>query len=158
MNPELKTISYRGGVVSFRIPDHWQEEYDDDGGACFYEDAPDSPTFRLAVITAKSPAPVTADSAPDVLEALRESDDGIIERLPSGCAFIRYTQSSVDRGHKLFITYWMVAQVIPPSHARVATFSYTLLDRQRDDIRFQQELELLDIEIRASIFSPELGV
>jgi hypothetical protein len=76
----------------------------------------------------------------------------------NGCALIRFTQSAVDRGHQLFITYWLVAHVIPPSHARVATFSYTLLDRQRSDASFQRELELLDREVRACIFSPELGV
>ena len=40
----------------------------------------------------------------------------------------------------------------------VDTFSYTLHDRQRSDVRFQHELELLDREVRASMFSPELGV
>ena len=158
MTPELKNISYRGGVVSFRIPAAWQEEYAPEGGASFYEDAPDSPTFRLDVITAKSPGPLTPESSPDVLVALRQSASGSIERLPSGCALIRYTQSGVDRGHQVFITYWSVAHVIPPDHARVATFSYTLLDRQRSDVRFQRELELLDREVRASIFSSELGV
>jgi len=158
VNPELKTISYRGGVVTFRIPAHWQEEYGRDGGASFYEDAPDSPTFRLEVITAKAPSPVTSVSAPDVLAALSEAAPGNIERLPNGCALIRYTKSAVDRGYKLFITYWSVAHVIPPSHARVATFSFTLLEPQRFEARFQQELELLDREVRASIFSVELGV
>jgi hypothetical protein len=158
VNPELKTISYRGGLVSFRIPADWREEYAPDGGASFYEDAPDSPTFRLEVITAKSPSPLTQASSPDVLAALGQSASGSIERLPNGCALIRYTQSAVDRGHQLLITYWSVAHVIPPDHARVATFSYTMLDRQHGDARFQRELELLDREIRASIFSPGLGV
>ena len=27
-DPPLKTISYRGGVVTFRIPAHWLEEHD----------------------------------------------------------------------------------------------------------------------------------
>lgn len=59
MNPELKTVSYRGGVVSFRIPAHWREKYTPDGGGSFYEDPPDSPTFRLEVVTARAPSPVT---------------------------------------------------------------------------------------------------
>lgn len=158
VNPELKTISYRGGVISFLIPAHWREEYAPEGGASFYEDAPDSPTFRLEIITAKSPSPLTSASAPDVLSALRQSATGSIEALPSGCALLRFAQSAVDRGHRLYISYWSVAHVLPPSHARVATFSYTLLDRQRSEVCFQREFELLDREIRASIFSSELGV
>ena len=31
MNQEFKTISYRGGVVIFRIPSHWREEYEPEG-------------------------------------------------------------------------------------------------------------------------------
>jgi hypothetical protein len=156
--PPLKTISYRGGLVTFQIPAHWAEEYEPEGGGTFYEDAPDSPTFRLQTITMKSPSPVTAESAPDILSSLRQAATAPVERLPSGCALLRYTQSTVDRGHRLFITYWSVAQVVPPHHARIANFSYTLLERQRNDARFQRELELLDREVRASIFSPELGV
>ncbi len=94
---------------------------------------------------------------PDVLAAMRQSASGSIERLASDCALVRYTQFAADRGQQLFITYWSVAHVLPPDHARVATFSYTLLDRQRNEARFQRELELLDREVRASIFSPEIG-
>jgi hypothetical protein len=157
-DPPLKTISYRGGLVTFRIPAHWKEEYEPEGGGTFYEDTPDSSTFRLQTITLKSPSPVIAESAPDVLSTLRQAATAPVERLPSGCALIRYTQSSVERGEGLLITYWSVAHIVPPYHARIANFSYTLLERQRDDARFQRELELLDREVRASIFSPELGV
>jgi hypothetical protein len=156
--PPLKTISYRGGLLTFRIPAHWAEEYEAEGGGTFYEDAPDSATFRLQTITMKSPSPVTAENAPEILSSLREAATGPVERLPRGYALVRYTQSSVDRGARLFITYWSVAHVIPQHHARIANFSYTLLERQREDGRFQRELELLDREVHACIFSQELGV
>jgi hypothetical protein len=51
----MKRIVYRGGVVSFLIPDHWLEEYEEEGGAAFYEDKPGSGTLRLNVITATEP-------------------------------------------------------------------------------------------------------
>jgi hypothetical protein len=157
-NPKLKTISYRGGIVTFRIPAHWTEEYEPEGGGTFYDDAPDSGTFRLQIIALESPSVLTAESAPDVLSTLQQATTTPVERLPNNCALIRYSQSSVDQGHRLLIIYWSVAHVLPPRHARIANFSYTLLERQRDNARFQQELELLDREVRASVFSPELGV
>ncbi|MBK8594774.1 MAG: hypothetical protein IPN83_04160 [Holophagales bacterium] len=40
----MKSITYRGGLVTFRIPRHWVEEYEEDGGGTFYEDRPDSGT------------------------------------------------------------------------------------------------------------------
>jgi len=58
----------------------------------------------------------------------------------------------------LDITYWSVANVVPPDHARIAHFSYTILDRQQHDARYQRELALLDREVRAAVFSPHLGV
>src|SRR5579859_2350638 len=105
-----------------------------------------------------APSPITTASAPEILGSLKQSNPNEIERLPNGCALIRYTQSSVEAGHVLSITYWLVAQVVPPTHARIATFSYTLLNSQQGDPRFQQELELLNREIRDSVFSPELRI
>ena len=156
-NLPLKTISYRGGVVTFGIPAHWVEEYEPGGGGTFYDNAPDSGTFRLNIITAKSPEPVTVESAPEVLSSLGGAAHGNVERLPDGRALVRYTERPTENGQRLFITFWSVAHVIPPRHARVATFSFTLLDRQRNDAGFQQQVELLDREIRACIFSRELG-
>jgi hypothetical protein len=35
---QFKTIVYRGGIVRFRIPAHWIEEYEHEGGGTFYEE------------------------------------------------------------------------------------------------------------------------
>jgi hypothetical protein len=156
MNPELKTISYRGGVVVFRIPAHWREEYGPDGGGTFYEDAPESATFRLEVITLEAPFPVTPASAPDILKILPQSSVGV-EQLPSGCALIRFSEGAKERGQNLLITYWNLANPIPPKHARLATFSYTILERQQTVPRFKEELEMLDQEVRAAVFASEIG-
>jgi hypothetical protein len=157
-DPPLKTVTYRGGIVTFRIPAPWVEEYEPEGGGTFYDHAPDSATLRLEVITTKAPSPLGVDGAPEVLSSLRQRTDAAVEQLPNRHALVRYTQSAVDRGHALLITYWSVAQVIPPHHARIATFSYTLLETQRDSERFRREIALLDREIRSSVFSPEVGV
>jgi len=52
---QMKTIEYRGGVVSFRIPSKWKEEYEEKGGGTFYEPVQDSGTLRLNIITFKAP-------------------------------------------------------------------------------------------------------
>jgi hypothetical protein len=43
----LKTINYRGGVVRFRIPADWTEEYEDVGGGTFYKPGKNTGTLRL---------------------------------------------------------------------------------------------------------------
>jgi hypothetical protein len=162
MHPELKTIRYRGGLVTFRIPARWREEYGAEGGGTFYEDAPDSPTFRLGVITLRAPAhmsPVTAATASSsLLQSLRQHELTSFESLPDGRAFARYAQSTIERGQRIHITFWSVAHAVPPDHCRIATFSYTLREDQRGDSRFQQELELLDREVKNIAFSPQLGI
>jgi len=162
MHPELKTIRYRGGIVTFRIPAHWREEYGADYGGTFYEDGPDSPTFRLEVITLQAPAamtPVTPTTVSSLLlRVLRKDDPTSFESLPDGRAFARYGKSTVDRGQSIHITFWSVAHALPPDHCRIATFSYTLREEQRGVSRFQQELELLDREVRNCAFSPQLVI
>ena len=38
--PALKTIKYRGGLVTFRVPAHWKEDYEPEGGGTFYDARP----------------------------------------------------------------------------------------------------------------------
>ncbi|HEY8203857.1 MAG TPA: hypothetical protein VIF81_03940 [Pyrinomonadaceae bacterium] len=156
MEHDFKTINYRGGIVTFRIPSNWREEYEPEGGGTFYDDNPDSGTLRLNVITAKAPMPITAQSGPDILAGLVRASE-IAESLPNNCALARYEQRTEEQGHPIHITYWSIAQPLPPSHARVATFSYTMRAHQRNDPHFQAELDMLDREIRAVTFAPMLA-
>jgi len=53
MSRALKTIVYRGGIVTFRIRSNWRETYEPDGGGDFFEEGPGKPTLRLNVLTAR---------------------------------------------------------------------------------------------------------
>jgi hypothetical protein len=55
MLPALKTINYRGGVIRFRIPSDWLEEYEDAGGATFHKPGEETGTLRVNVITGEGP-------------------------------------------------------------------------------------------------------
>ena len=37
VSDRFKTVVYRGRIVRFRIPEHWIEEYEHEGGGTFYE-------------------------------------------------------------------------------------------------------------------------
>ncbi|MFS4494567.1 hypothetical protein [Maribacter sp. 2308TA10-17] len=49
----MKRVNYRGGLISFEIPNSWIEEYEENGGGTFYEDSPESGTLRVNVLTIK---------------------------------------------------------------------------------------------------------
>jgi hypothetical protein len=61
---------YRGGIVTFRIPAHWCEEYSDMEGGTFYGDHSQSGTLRLTIITVEKPKQGQSPSALDVLETI----------------------------------------------------------------------------------------
>jgi len=154
--PKMKAISYRGGVVEFRIPASWKEDYSDVDGGTFYEEKPNSGTLRLKIITLETPSEVTSNSAVQLLGSLKQFQ-GKYDHLPSGNALFKYEQPSVDQGMKIKIVYWIIANPIPPNHARIVTFSYTILKSQGQNSQTMQEIGMLDSEIRASKFATILG-
>lgn len=127
-----------------------------------FEDRPDSGTLRLKVITVAIPKELEAGSAVDVLRVVQnglESSnvEGTIIARDDGNALLKYEQSASEQGRALTNFYWIIANPLPPRHARVVTFSYTVLAEQRNEPELQRELEILETEIDAARFSPELG-
>jgi hypothetical protein len=161
--PEMKSIEHRGGVVTFRIPAHWREEYSDIEGGIFYGDHSHSGTLRLSIITVAKPIQAKPASALDVLETIVMGlkNDGVVgttEVLKDGNALFKYEEATSERGRRLTIFYWIVVNPVQPHHARVATFSFTILASQRDKSQVQRDLEMLGAEIEAASFSPKLGL
>lgn len=153
----MKLIKYRGGVVEFHIPTSWKEEYSDMDGGTFYEDKADSGTFRLQIITVKSPTDIVSDSAVKILNSLKTIRNKA-EAQSNGNAIARYDDTTVDRGTKIKIYYWSVCNPLPPNHARIATFSYTILQSQENNPQTMEQIEMLDREVRSAQFSKEMGV
>ena len=158
----MKTIVYRGGVVTFRIPDHWREEYSDIEGGTFYRDHPHSGTLRLSIVTATSPKQAQSRSAFEVLQGIannfrNEGIEGTTKGRKDGNAVFKYEDAGSEQGMRPTIFYWIVANALP-RQVRIATFSYTILAKQRNQLQIQHDLEMLDAEIDAALFSPQLGI
>lgn len=159
----MKSIVYRGGVITFRIPSHWREEYSDFEGGTFYEDRPNSGTLRLKIISVVVPKQLQLNSAMDVLQVavdqLKNAGvEGTTKVRSDGNAVLRYEEATSDEDTPLTIFYWVVANSRPPRHARMATFSYTILAEQRNEPQVQRDLEMLEAEIESTTFSSEPGV
>ena len=153
---KTKEINYRGGLVKFEIPSDWIEEYDEEnGGGTFYEDLPTSGTFRIHVLTMKSNDPVKKSDVANVLESVA-SPDIEIKKLPNGNAYKFYLNRSTDSGENITIYYWSVAQIVEPSHARIANFSYTILSNQEGSEQINSELQFLNSTIENAIFYPTI--
>ena len=159
----MKTIVYRGGVVTFRIPAHWREEYSDMDGGTFYENQSDSGTLRLKILTFSVPKKLRTFTASDLLQVpandlKKLGVEGSTRDRADGNAVFKYEESGFERGEELIVFYWVIANPLPPRHARVATFSYTILAEQRAQEHVRRDLEMLEAEIEAATFYPGLGV
>ncbi|MFC6644216.1 hypothetical protein ACFQBQ_01130 [Granulicella cerasi] len=158
----MKTIVYRGGVVAFRVPATWLEEYSDVDGGMFYEDTPDSGTLRVKVITMESPKPVGAVSARDNLDRvtapIRRRVPGCETRVRAdGHPVFRYSEMAFEQGVPLILHYWIVANELPPNHLRLVTFSYTVLASRPTEEETLRDLDMLFGEIESAVFASELG-
>lgn len=153
----MKTIRYLGGMVTFRLPGHWEEDYDEDGGGAFFDEDSDGGTLRLGTITAKSQKPVTTHSSREIAEGWAREEQGTLTDLGGGTWMVNYASQTEEDGKPLTIHYWQIAAPCPPSHLLVAIFSYSVFNDVLDGDDVATELEMIDREVRAATFAPEIG-
>ena len=143
--------------MSFRIPSHWKEEYEENGGGTFYEDSPVSGTLRLNIQTFKGSTGNLQTCGYDELTRKPFSDGVEIIRLPSGDGMKKYRNQAMENGESLDLYYWEVAHITPPGKYYLAIFSWTILTEQSGVQRFRDEIEMITNELKQIRFHPELG-
>jgi hypothetical protein len=150
---------YRGGIVCFRLPADWVEEYDESGGGTFYKPVENSGTLHLTVLLLEEPAgkPVNNGSAADALAGSAEKHGVPVVPMRDGFAMISYDAQTEDKGRSLKCRHWLIAQCLPPKNVRVAIFTYTLLAKQFDDPSSAPELAWIAREIGLADFASEVG-
>jgi len=158
----MKSIVYRGGVLTFRIPIHWRAGYLGIEEATFYGDHPDSGTLRVKITTEATPEQTQVQPARDVLRSVVNelSDEpvkGMAKIREDGNAIFQYERATSGEGISLVSFYWIVVRPLPPNRARVVTFSYTVLAEQKDCAQIRHDLEMLKAEIEALKLSLELN-
>ncbi len=150
----MKQISYRGGLITFSVPKHWVEEYSPEGGGTFYENAPNTGTLRLNVITATPPASSDQHAAKNALAAIKNPSPSNIQQLPNGNEFSSRVQRATEQGHALRLYWWHLARQTHTGEVRVANFSYTILSAEENNPRTVEEIKLLETAIRNAYFHP----
>lgn len=158
---ELKTIVYRGGVVTFRVPMDWIEEYGERGGGTFYRDTPQAGILRLYVTTMSnekvvSPELIYNEAIVDY-RGIKQSFLPDLQLLPNGNSILRHRRTSWSWFRRIVLHFWQVYNPVPPHHMRLALFSYTILKTLDTNPETLQDIDLLDREIRDARFYSELG-
>ncbi|WP_218081013.1 hypothetical protein [Anthocerotibacter panamensis] len=151
-------IAYRGGLVTFRLPENWVAEYEEEGGGIFYDESDDLGILRLNVLTFKNygAEEVSSKTIETMLNASSQAK-GTPKPLPNGNILVAYEETEIGDGEEILIYYWEVGNPVPPAHVRLAIFSYTILASESESPRAKEVLAFLDREIAASVFTPTLG-
>jgi hypothetical protein len=162
MSGAMKLISYRGGVVRFAIPDAWLEEYEEEGGATFYDDRPDAGILRLNVITAQEPPNAAMRSGTDRLLAIFKKSPrtptASLRVLDNGNVLYAYTDQAFEDGEDLLMYFWEIANRIDENHIRLAIFSFAILASQDANMQTTQQIAMLHQELSRAEFTKCLGV
>jgi hypothetical protein len=155
----LKTVNYRGGVVCFRNPSDWLEEYEDAGGGTFYKPGRETGTLRVNVTTGEGPPEklLTVDNLAELLMSASESHGASPVHFGENAVIFRYDMLGEERGHSPATRCWGILQALPPKNFRHVLFTYTLLADQFSDPLCIAEMDLLDREIAAAQLSPRRG-
>ena len=132
------------GGLRFRIPHDWKEDYSEIDGGMFYENGPNSGTLRVKVITLERPVGEAAsiDNILNPLLCQLGKSGADIDRISEN-QLVRYEDRVNERGTRLRIFYWVLANPLPPQNARVVTFSYTVLDSLAETEQVKRELDML---------------
>ncbi len=155
----MKTIEYRGGVVVFRIPAHWEEEYEDEGGGTFYDGDIDGGTFLLNTATALSEKPVTTHMVEELAQSRAQKEPGIATDMGNGNWLVECVLETEEDGDRYTVYHWHILNPVPPNHIRFTIFSYLVAtDLIEDENAYiLEELAMLNCEIRAATFATQIG-
>jgi hypothetical protein len=150
--PVLKTIDYRDGVMTFRIPSHWNEEYGVEGGGEFYDPKDEDRIFRLSVMTFEADSPKPLEGARASLAALAEKFGGEVVELGNGYYFTSHERRFEENGEALTNRFFLLSRMITDTGSHLASFSYTYRDSVADDPKTIAELNLLEGSVSTARF------
>ena len=136
-------------ALRFQIPGSWTEESDAAGDRVCYSPAPDSGTLHIHLATFRK---LGGKLPEEYTFALGESS-APVETLANGQLLRHETVSDEKDGTTVRRHRWQLARVCSPDCVRAATFTYTLQAAAESGLIAQQELRLIDAEIRNAVLA-----
>jgi hypothetical protein len=147
-----KEIVYRGGVVRFFIPKHWNEEYEPDGGGTFYESGNDTGTLRLNVLSFLMKEDTSPEQLLTMVQKRKVENQGEVESLPDGRFLLKYSARSKEDGENLFIFRWEIAKMVSPRDFNIAAFTFTIGETQLESKAVLEEISSIEEEVKKVAF------
>ena len=149
----MKQVQYRG-MVTFDIPDNWQEDTDDDTAGLYYDDNEHGGLLQLSLTTADNANPVTTDMLRSMLDSLTAAKTKTLETLSNGSVLMSYVTPNREDGQLRVIFFWILAGLAAPNSVRIANFSYTLPAAHAAGLGAQKTVAQLDKSVHNAVFTP----
>ena len=147
----MKVINYRGGLIKFRIPQKWIEEYEDAGGGTFYEDHPESGTLRVNVLTIE--ANQENDNIESTYEDIKSNSETRKYYSTHGDVIFENMERSEENGIPITISnFTCIHQTIRKDYL-MAYFTWTIETRFENEHQYMIQLD----SIRENIIQIEFG-
>lgn len=143
-----KEIFYRGGLVCFFIPKHWNEEYANEGGGTFYEPGDDTGTLRLNVLSFLMKEDATPIQLLESVQKREAKNKAQIEVLSDDRFLLKYSFKSEENGESLIIYCWEVAKMVSRRDYNIAAFTFTVTVAQSEAHSIRQEISSIEEEIK----------
>jgi hypothetical protein len=152
----MRLIRYRGGEVSFFLPELWEEE-EEAGGATFHDEEGVG-SLRLSVLTVHTREPIQPGLAARLLQPKAERAGHVpIVALANDGALISYSDQGSDGEDSVLARCWILACPIPPDHARIAIFTFAYSPEEEGSPEVEDILQMLDRELRQCRFATVPG-
>jgi hypothetical protein len=147
----MKTIKYRGELITFKIPENWLEEYEETGGGTFYEDIPSSGTLRVNVMTIENKAENGNPSF--IFKNKSETHDLKAYLTQNGDEIFEYLDRSQENNLPISMYTFACIHKTKQIDFLIAVFTWTIETKFEKSQSYIQELDL----IRESIKNIEFG-
>lgn len=145
-----KEIAYRGGLVRFRIPETWREEYGAEGGGTFFDPASDQRILRLHALTIEKPGHAGPEELAFLLGSLRPHGECALTTLPDGQLLLKYVDAGREDGQELVLYTWQLARSVSADRARIAVFTLTVPAEAALDVLTRDDRRRLERCVRAA--------
>jgi hypothetical protein len=117
----MQRIRHEG--MTFHLPEHWEEDEEEDG-PIYYDPDSDHEALRLRVVIYRSDEEVTGETVQGLLADLAEQHGEQVLQRPDGSFLLAYAEDAEQDGRPTRMWYWVLARPLPPQHAQMIVFSY----------------------------------
>ena len=147
-----KEIIYRGGVVRFFIPKHWNEEYEKEGGGTFYKLGEDTGTLRLNVLSFLTKEDLSPEQLLAIIKSQQKENCGQAEALPDNRFLLKYSINAEENGEAIVLIFWEITKMVSPRDYNIAVFAFTITAKQEKSVMMREEISSIEEEIKKVSF------